>query len=126
MRTPVASLMALITATCDEVRGHLADAGRAEGTVLAWRLDVVEVELVRDVAGEGQTAGEHRSVLVEVFEVLGQRQADALGDAAVHLAVHHQPVVDLADVGDGRVSLHTVALPVFMSTATSAMKTPYM
>ena len=50
-------------------------------------------------------APEHRIVLLDVLEVLGQRQADALGDAAVHLAIDHQLVVDLADVGHDREAL---------------------
>ncbi len=62
--------------------------------------------LIGDVLGVRETARQQSGVLLQVLEVLGERQTDALGDAAVHLAVDDQLVVDLAHVAHGSVSLH--------------------
>ena len=77
------------------VQRGLAAAGGAVGAVrtrvvlLVHELDVVgRVVRVRDAA-----LGE-RGVLLEVLEVLGQREADALDEAAVEVAVDGELVED--------------------------------
>src|SRR5690606_29048263 len=87
-------------------RAGLADALDAERVGGRRRLravgaDVGQVRRPRDVVVDQRAAGEVAVGVVHgpLVEGLG----DALGDAAVHLAVHHHGVDDLADVVDGDV-----------------------
>ena len=45
-------------------------------------------------------------MLLDILEVLGEGEADALGDAAVVLAVHHEAVVDLPAVAHEGHAVH--------------------
>ena len=78
---------------------ELTHTGRAVRADAPRVLEVDDVELVGDVLRERKAGPDHRGVLLDVLEVLGQREADALGDAAVHLAVNYGLVDDLAHVG---------------------------
>ncbi len=87
-------------------QGQFPYAGSAKRTIFPWRFEIMNVEPVRDVLWIRDTARHERRVLVELFKILGQGQADALSNASVNLAVHNQFVVDLPDVCDHRVPFH--------------------
>ena len=66
---------------------RLADAGRAERAVGTRCLEIEDLDVVRDVLRIRDAAIAQRGVQFQVVEVLGQGQADALGETAVDLAV---------------------------------------
>ena len=88
-------------------RARLADALDADGVDRRRRDRLVELE-VREIRRPRQRVVEHRAreelPLVAVDRALPERLSDALGDAAVQLAVHDHRVDLLADVVDRDVA----------------------
>ena len=89
-------------ADCGVRRGerHFAGSRGSEWSERARRLDVDEREVVGNVLDVGQSHDDEVVVFVLVEEVFGEREADALRDTAVLLAVDYEVVVDDADVAD--------------------------
>ena len=121
-----ASMTALATAAVLAIAPGLADALDAERVDRRRRDRLVELE-VREARGPRQRVVEHRArqelALVAVDRALPERLADALGDAAVELAVDDHRVDLLADVIDGDVA-DQVDAPVSSSISTIAMCVP--
>ena len=96
-----ASLMALITAAGAPMAAAFAQAFRLGDRGRARRLQMMQLDRRNFVCGRrhviGERGGEDRAVLV-VDDLLQQRVADALRDAAMHLAVGDHRVDDLAGV----------------------------
>ena len=81
------------------IQRGLAAAGGTVGAVGTVGLVVVQLDVIGNIVGVRDAALEQAGVLVQILEVLGQSKADALGQAAVEVAVHQELVHDGADVG---------------------------
>ncbi len=88
------------------VQRSLAAAGGAVGAVRAVGLVVDDLDVIGHVVRVGDAALEQAGLLLEIVKVLAEGKADALGQAAVEVAVHQQSVHDRADVGHGGELLH--------------------
>ena len=103
MRTPVASWTALAIAAGAGDDRRLADAAGAEGTGRRGHLDDDRLDVRQVGRGELPVVEQARvrqpPVLVE-HQPLGQRDAEALHRAALHLALDAERVDGLADVLD--------------------------
>ena len=80
---------------------RFADARRAERSERPRRFEIEDLHVVRDVLRIGDAAIAQRGVQLQIVEVLGQGEADALREAAVDLAVDRGAVDDRADVDRG-------------------------
>ncbi len=69
------------------IQRGLAAAGSTVGAGGTIGLVVDELDVIRDVLDVRDAALEQAGVLRQIFEVLGQRKADALCQAAVEVAV---------------------------------------
>jgi len=67
--------------------------------MLARRLNIDDLKVIGNIRGFGDTAGNHAGMLLQVLEILSERQADTLRHTTVDLPIHNQFVVDLADIG---------------------------
>ena len=85
------------------IQRSLAAAGgtvRSVGTRVV--LLVYELDVIGNIAGIRNTALEKAGVYLEVFEVFGECEADALCKTAVEVAVDSELIEDSSDVSDSR------------------------
>ena len=101
------------------VQRSLAAAGGAVGAVRTVGLVVDDLDVVGNVVRVGDAALEKAGLLLEIVEVLAEGQADALGQAAVEVAVDQ----DTAQGEPFATYMYTIFLPeVCVDTQTGKVK----